>query len=360
MNKELHWQAALARDASRDGQFVYGVLTTGVYCRPSCPSRKPLRDNVRFYATPQAAERDGLRPCKRCRPEAPVSNDPMAERMRALCRHIEAHPADSATLENLSRQANLSPFHLQRRFKAAIGVTPRQYAEACRLRELKETLRRGGSVTDAIYDAGFGSASRVYERVVTQIGMTPSQYRAGGAGMEISYASAKTPLGLLMVAATDRGLCFIQLGDSEAEMRERLRAEYPAATIAAIPPGAEGPFRQWMQALCDYLEGSGIGLDLPTDLRGTAFQMKVWDFLRQIPYGEVRTYKQVAASVGRPQAIRAVANACAANRVALTIPCHRVIRGDGGLGGYRWGIERKRALIERERAVHAETTRDQE
>lgn len=356
MNEELQWQATLARDASRDGHFVYGVLTTGVYCRPSCPSRKPLRDNVRFYATPQAAAHDGLRPCKRCRPETPESNNPMAERMRALCRYIEAHPGEASTLAELSHQANLSPFHLQRRFKAAIGVTPRQYAEACQLRALKQELRRGGSVTDAIYDAGFGSVSRVYERVATRIGMTPGQYRAGGAGMEISYATAETPLGLLMMAATDRGLCFVQLGDNEAEMRERLRTEYPAATLCVMPPGAKAPFRRWMQALCDYLAGARTGLDLPTDIRGTAFQMKIWDYLRQIPYGEVRTYKQVAEAVGRPTAIRAVANACAANRVALTIPCHRVIRGDGGLGGYRWGSERKRALIECERAVRSGPT----
>ncbi|MDN5871237.1 MAG: methylated-DNA--[protein]-cysteine S-methyltransferase [Nitrococcus sp.] len=201
-------------------------------------------------------------------------------------------------------------------------------------------------------------ASRDSQFVSGVLGMTPGQYRAGGAGMEISHASAKTPLGMLMMAATDRGLCFIQLGDGEAEMRERLRAEYPAASISVIPPGAEGLFRQWIQALRDYLEGSRIGLDLPSDIWGTPLQMKVWDYLRAIPYGEVRTYKQVAESVGRPRATRAVANACAANRLALTVPCHRVIRGDGGLGGYRWGLERKRALLERERVARAETTRD--
>lgn len=356
MNEELQWQASLTRDASRDGCFVYGVVTTGIYCRPSCPSRKPLRENVRFYATPAAAERDGLRPCKRCRPDALASENPMAARMWALCRHIEAHPNQVPTLEELGRHANLSPFHLQRLFKAAVGVTPRQYAEGCRLRSLKRELRSGESVTDAIYEAGFGSTSRVYERAATRIGMTPGRYRAGGAGVEISHATAGTPLGLLMMAATDRGLCFVQLGDGEAEMLECLRAEYPAATLSSMSPDAEGPFQQWMQALRDYLEGAGTKLDLPVDVRGTAFQMKIWDYLRQIPHGEVRTYKQVAAAVGRPTAIRAVASACAANRVALTIPCHRVIRGDGGLGGYRWGIERKRALIDRERAVRAGST----
>lgn len=354
LTEELQWQAVLARDASFDGRFVYGVLTTAVYCRPSCPSRRPLRENVRFYATPHMAESGGMRPCKRCRPNAHALDHPMDERMRALCRYIEDHPEEAPTLDALSRMANLSPFHLQRRFKAAIGVTPRQYAEACRLRLLKRSLRGGDSVTGAIYTAGFGSTSRVYERVASRMGMTPGQYRAGGAGVEISYATAWTPLGLLLMAATDRGLCFVQLGDSGEKMVERLRAEYPAAMLSAMPAGAKDPFRQWMQALCDYLRGKRGDLNLPTDIRGTAFQLQVWDYLCRIPCGEIRTYQGVANAIGRPGATRAVANACAANRVALVIPCHRVIRGDGGLGGYRWGVERKRALIAREHEARAE------
>ena len=356
MNEELQWQAVLARDTSCDGRFVYGVRTTGVYCRPSCPSRSPLRRNVHFYTTPAAAERDALRPCHRCRPDiTPALDGPVAERMRALCRHLEAHSDEAYSLAVLSRRANLSPFHLQRRFKAAIGVTPRQYAEACRLRLLKRRLRAGDQVTGAIYEAGFGSISRVYERVASRMGMTPGQYRAGGAGVEISYATAETPLGLLMMAATDRGLCFVQLGESEEPMRECLQAEYSAASLSAMPPAAEEPFRQWMQALCDYLRDGRTALDLPTDVRGTAFQVIVWDYLRTIPCGELRTYKEVAAAVGRPRAVRAVANACAANPLSLVTPCHRVIRGDGGLGGYRWGIERKRALLEREHAARSES-----
>ena len=360
MHEELRWQAVLTRNVFCDGRFVYGVRTTGVYCRPSCPSRRPLRENVRFYTTPAAAERDGWRPCKRCRPDSNAARKAsLAERMQALCRQLEAHPGDPSSLAVLSRQANFSPYHLQRRFKAVIGVTPRQYSEACRLRLLRRRLRAGDPVTDAIYGAGFGSLSRVYERVTSRMGMTPGQYRAGGAGMEISHAAAETPLGLLMMAATDRGLCFVQFGESEEAMRACLQAEYPAARLSAMPPVAEQPFGQWMLALCDFLRDARNALDLPADVRGTAFQVKVWDYLRSIPCGELRTYKEVAAAIGRPKAVRAVANACAANRLSLVIPCHRVIRGDGGLGGYRWGIERKRALIEGERTRSGDTLADE-
>ncbi len=355
MNEELQWQAIQAQDASLDGQFVYGVITTGVYCRPSCNSRKPLRKNIRFYASPAAAEHDGLRACKRCRPNSLSAHAAIAQRMNELCRYIEVHADETLSLNELGRQAHMSPQHLQRRFKTLIGVTPKQYAVGCRLRALKHGLRASETVTGAIYDAGFGSTSRVYERAVTRIGMTPKQYRAGGQGVAISYASANTPLGLLMMAATDRGLCFVQLGDDEQSMRERLAGEYPAATLTPMPASAKSAFRQWMRSLCDYLEDARSQLDLPIDIRGTAFQMKVWDYLRGIPSGEIRSYKEVAEAVGRPKAIRAVANACAANPVALTIPCHRVIRGDGGLGGYRWGIERKRVLIDCERALRAAT-----
>ena len=351
MNEELAWKAVLARDSSVDGRFVYGVVTTGVYCRPACPSRRPLRQNVRFYPAPADAERDGLRACRRCRPEAAAVVDPIGDRIRWLCRHIEANPETRPVLAELGALVHWSPAHLQRQFKDRVGVTPKQYAEACRLDSLKRSLRENASVTGAIFDAGFGSTSRVYERVETRIGMTPGEYRAGGAGVAVSYAFAQTPVGLLLMAATDRGLCSVQLGDSEAQMLEALRAEYPAATLSAMPPDAEGAFDDWMSALRAYLDGTRIALDLPADVRGTAFQMRVWDYLRRIPHGQTCTYGQVAEAIGRPDAVRAVAGACAANRLALTVPCHRVIRGDGGLGGYRWGVGRKQALIEQERVA---------
>ena len=274
-------------------------------------------------------------------------------RMQELCRYIESHAHEPLTLRALSRLAHLSPFHLQRSFKSVVGVTPKQYAEACRMRSLKQKLRGGGTVTEAVYDAGFGSGSRVYERVDTRLGMTPRQYRKGGAGVEISFAASPTPLGTMMIAATDRGLCSLQFGESEAELRACLAKEYPAAKLSPMPPERKGQFAEWMRALSRYLAGSTTRLDLPLDVRGTAFQMKVWSYLQRIPYGELQSYSEVAKAIGHPAAVRAVGSACARNEVALVIPCHRVIRGDGGLGGYRWGLHRKRALIDRERTVRA-------
>jgi AraC family transcriptional regulator of adaptative response/methylated-DNA-[protein]-cysteine methyltransferase len=354
ISEDTLWQAVLERDASQDGRFYYGVLSTGVYCRPSCPSRRPLRRNARFYQTPAEAEAAGLRPCKRCRP-LELSGDPMARKIESLCRYIESHADADLRLEALAKRAHTSPFHLQRSFKAVLGVSPKQYVEAVRLRSLKAGLREGGSVTRAIYDAGFGSASRVYERAAGRLGMTPRQYRAGGKGVAISYAGAKTPLGLLLMGATDRGLCFVQFGDSEDELRRRLHTEFPGAMLWPMDPKAKQPFAKWMQALSAHLAGDAQKLKVPADLRGTAFQMKVWTYLQKIPYGEVRSYGEVAQAIREPKAVRAVANACAANNVALVVPCHRVIRGDGSLGGYRWGVERKRTLIEQERAVKAGT-----
>ncbi len=356
MNEEQQWQAIQDRDRRWDDQFVYGVMSTGIYCRPSCAARKPCRQDIRIYRTPAEAEQAGMRPCKRCHPEQRSTNEELRQRMHALCRYIEANVGQSLTLEHLGRQAHMSSYHLQRRFKSIVGVTPKQYAEGCRLRTFKQGLKSPGTVTDAIYDAGFGSVSRAYERVPTHMGMTPAQYQSGGRDMAISYATAPTPLGVLLMAATDRGLCFVELGDDEAEMLTRLVAEYPAAEVSRMPAGGSETFWVWMQALCDHLRDADLELDLPTDIRGTVFQMKVWNYLCRIPKGETRTYKAVAEAIGQPKAVRAVANVCAANRVALAIPCHRVIRGDGGLGGYRWGVERKRMLLERERKASAEAS----
>ena len=339
------WNAITARDRAFDGRFFFGVVTTGVYCRPSCPSRHPLRRNVRFFRLAAEAEKAGLRPCLRCRP----SSDPSAP-IEDLCRYIERHCDERLDLATLAARAGLSRFHLQRTFKAAVGLTPKQYLEAHRVGRLKKELRQAKDVTEAVYEAGFGSSSRVYERADTRLGMTPKQYRQGGGGVAITHATMQSPFGLVMMGATDRGLCFVQFGETGQQLLDALRREYPAATLEPMGDPAPSGFRQWMQALSAHLAGTSPGLDLPLDIQATAFQMRVWDYLRTIPYGHVQSYGEVAAGIGKPSAYRAVARACAANRVALAIPCHRVIRGTGDPGGYRWGLARKQALLEQERA----------
>lgn len=348
LNQDRCWQAVQKRDASKD-DFFFGVVTTGVYCRPSCPARLPLRKNVRFYETTAAAERDGLRPCLRCRPLDPVK-DANAERMRAICRYIESHSDGSLTLDDLARRAGLSPFHFQRSFKAVVGLTPKQFLEAARLKKLKKSLRNSRNVTDAAYDVGFGSSSRLYERADTRLGMTPAEYRRGGKGIVITHVTIDSPLGPLMMGATDRGLCFLQFGESPDVLLESLGREYPRAQLEAMKTPHSAEFEKWTEALTRHLSGAQPHLDLPVDIRATAFQMRVWRYLQSIPYGEVQSYSEVAAGIGQPTAVRAVARACASNKVALVIPCHRVIRGTGELGGYRWGLDRKRVLIDQERS----------
>lgn len=350
MNAERKWKAVCARDRAQDGRFLYGVHTTGIYCRPSCPSRHPLRRNVHFYDSPAAAEAAGLRACRRCRPLELVGDARIVRTMRELCRYIEAHTDERLTLAALARRAGLSSSHFQRSFKALVGVSPKAYADACRVAHFKRELIAGKSVTDATYEAGFGSSSRVYERIDTRLGMTPRQYRERGRGVSISYAVTTTSLGPMMLAATDRGLCFIQFGRDADALATELRREYPQARIAPMREEQRESFEQWMHALSAHLAGSSTEVSLPLDIRGTAFQTRVWRYLQGIPYGEVQSYKEVAAGIGEPAAARAVANACARNRLAIAIPCHRVIRGTGELGGYRWGLERKRALIDTERA----------
>jgi AraC family transcriptional regulator, regulatory protein of adaptative response / methylated-DNA-[protein]-cysteine methyltransferase len=358
LNAEQWWEAVQNHDVKSDGKFFYGVVTTGVYCRPSCRSRIAKRENVRFYTSAAEAERDGLRACLRCRPLALSGDDPMKNRIVALCRYIEQHADSPLTLSELSREAKLSSFHLQRSFKAVMGVSPKKYLDSVRIKNFKTILRGGGQqmskdVTGAIFEAGFGSLSRLYEKSATQLGMTPMEYRAGGSGVEITYGFAQTALGLMLVGATDLGLCFLQFGETEAKLREALATEYPAARLEALPDPAPDFFREWIDSLNRYLEGQQPDLHLPLHVRATSFQMKVWKYLQSIPAGQVESYQEVARGIGHPKAARAVARACAANHVALAIPCHRVIRGSGELGGYRWGLERKRTLIDAERRLRA-------
>lgn len=346
---DQRWQAVVERDRSADGSFVFAVATTGVYCRPSCAARQPRRHNVSFFATPDAAEAEGFRACQRCDPRGSRERA-VAERMARLCEHIRAQAGggEPLTLAALGREAGMSPSHLQRTFRAVVGVSPREYLEACRLEAFKDEVAAGASVTGAIYEAGFGSSSRLYERSGERLGMTPTEYRRGGAGLSISYAAIDTALGRLMLGATDRGVCFVHFGDSDAELEQALAAEYPRARRERVGEPLPEALGAWLDALRCHLEGGQPELDLPLDLQATAFQMRVWRALRAIPHGATRSYSEVAESIGAPGAARAVAAACAANRTALAIPCHRVLRASGELAGYRWGVERKRALLERE------------
>jgi AraC family transcriptional regulator, regulatory protein of adaptative response / methylated-DNA-[protein]-cysteine methyltransferase len=350
LNEDHCWEAVSSRDAASDGRFVYGVTTTGIYCRPTCPSRRPLRKNVKFFPTPVAAEQGGFRACMRCRPAGTISNV-INKVVHDLAREIDAQPEQTFRLAQLAKRAGYSPFYLQRNFKAIMGSTPKEYQTAARLRTLKSELRRDAPVSDAIYQAGFGSGSRVYEKADGQLGMTPSEYRSGGKGLTISYASGHTPLGLLMIGATDRGICFLQFGDRDEDLKDELARQFAAATIQPMPATHAQEFESWMAALNRHLRGLEPRLDLPLDVRGTAFQLIVWRYLQKVPYGEVRSYSEVAAAIGKPKAVRAVARACASNSVALLIPCHRVVRGTGELGGYRWGMQRKRVLLDTERAA---------
>jgi AraC family transcriptional regulator of adaptative response/methylated-DNA-[protein]-cysteine methyltransferase len=340
------WRSVLARDRRADGTFVYAVASTGVFCRPSCGSRRPRRDRVVFFDSPLNATHAGYRPCKRCRPHgAPV--DPWPERIRRACEYlarVDGHPSLGALAARLGGSA----YHLQRNFKRLVGLTPRAYAEACRLGNVKRRLRSGVSVTAAVVDAGYGSSGRFYERAAPKLGMTPSTYRRGGAGMTIHYTIVESPLGRLLVASTARGVCAVEMASSDSELERNLTREYPAATISRVSE----PDSAWTREVLARLTGRMPRLDLPLDVRATAFQWQVWQALAAIPLGETRSYGEVAASIGRPQAVRAVARACATNPVAVAIPCHRVVGANGKPIGYRWGVARKQALLDHERARH--------
>jgi len=337
------WNSVIARDAARDGEFVFAVSSTGVYCRPSCAARRPRRENVRFFERPDQAEQAGYRACLRCRPKS-FSGNPESDGVKAICRFIELHLDEPVTLDRLGKEFRQSPFHLQRRFKAALGITPREYADSCRLRLLKRNLQAGDSVTRAMYDAGYGSSSRLYEKTASQLGMTPDKYRRGAIAASIRYTCADSPLGRMLIAATDRGICAIQFARSDGELIEGLKREFPFATRKVD----EGGLRSWASALLGHMRGKDLNSSLPIDIRATAFQRRVWTYLQSIPFGATRSYSEVAKGIGRPTAVRAVARACATNPVAVAIPCHRVVREDGSMGGYRWGLERKKALLEME------------
>jgi AraC family transcriptional regulator of adaptative response/methylated-DNA-[protein]-cysteine methyltransferase len=341
LDNETRWQATQQRDVTYDGVFVYAVRSTGIYCRPTCPSRRPRREQVEFFGACDEAEAAGFRACRRCHPRQ-VAPDIAA--VEVVCRFIAEHLDESITLATLSAACGISPYHLQRTFKRVTGLTPKQYIAERRMGKLKEHLRDGSDVTTAMYDAGYGSSSRLYERGTGRLGMTPNTYRQGGSGIEIVYTIIDCPLGRLLVATTERGICAVSLGDADDALEQALRKEYPAAEIHPGEPANSG----WVQAIVDFLDGHEFPADLPIDVQATSFQRRVWTFLRTIPSGETRSYGEVARGIDQPTAARAVANACATNPVALIIPCHRVVRGDGAPGGYRWGAERKRTLLARE------------
>lgn len=353
LDPESAWVAVATRDRARDTTFVYAVVTTGVYCKPSCASRPPRRENVRFFAVPADAELAGFRACLRCRPRIAASN-PHAAMVSRVCRAIERSSDEPLTLAQLGEMFGQSPFHLQRTFKSVLGVTPKAYADEIRMRRFRSNLREGQSVTRAMYAAGYGSASRLYENAAEQLGMTPDKYRRGAVAEVIRYTTAASPIGRMLVAATAKGVCAVQFADTDEELEQGFRREYPFAARKRD----DSELRQWVTTLVEKMrhEGRGAGegarhaAHLPLDIRATAFQRRVWDHLRTIPRGITESYGEIAEKLGDAHKARAVARACATNPVAVAIPCHRVVRGNGELSGYRWGAERKAKLLRMEGA----------
>ena len=342
------WRAVERRDARYDGRFVYGVSSTHIYCKPSCASRRPSRANVTFFASPEAAEKAGYRACMRCNPREPHAASTTVKGVERARNFLDANIERAIPLAELARHAHLSPSHLQRSFKKIIGVSPKQYQDAQRVDRFKSRLRAGDTVSRATYEAGFGSSSRVYEKSDALLGMTPASYRRGGAGVRISYTIADAPVGRVLVATTERGVCAVEIGATNGDVERALRHDFPNATIERNDD-AHGT---WVRAVLDRVRQPSATKPnrIPLDVNGTAFQLKVWAALQAIPAGEVRSYREVAESIGNPNAMRAVARACATNRIAVVIPCHRVVREDGDLAGYKWGVNRKRRLLEEEGA----------
>ena len=340
-----YWEATQARDPRADGTFILGVRSTGIYCRPSCPARRPLRKNVVFFHTREEAEKRGFRPCLRCRPNEVSGAATLVER---AVRHLAGSNEDGLRLGVLADKLETTQGTLRRAFRQVTGLAPRELAEALRIKKFKAMLRAGSKIADALYETGYGSSSRVYERSNAQLGMTPATYQKGGKGMKIGYTVAKSPLGKVLVGATPRGVSAVYLGDAEGQLVRDLLKEYPLAEIA---PAAEAD-QKWVKEIVQRIEGKQPSMELPLDLQATAFQRRVWQELQQIPRGKTRTYAEVARSLGQPRAVRAVASACARNPVSIVVPCHRVIRQDGALAGYRWGLSRKEKLLATERAAN--------
>ncbi len=345
-DESRYWDAVQERDARFNGVFVYGVRSTGIYCRPTCPSRRPQREQVVFFNSFDEAEAAGFRPCRRCQPQAAFAPDEKAEIVQRACQLLDESLSSPLTLDALAQKLHFSPSHLHRIFKSVTGLTPHQYVQGKHVEAFKAGLKDGKDVTTALYDAGFSSSSRLYEGTAGRMGMNPTAYQRGGQGMRILYTVVDCYLGRMLVAATERGICAVSFGDADAELESFLRAEYPAAQVERDP---QQGLQASVQALLAYLEGDQPDLSLPLDLQATAFQLRVWEELRKIPYGETRSYAEVAGAIGQPAAVRAVAQACARNPAVLVTPCHRVVRSDGASGGYRWGIQRKQALLAREK-----------
>ena len=343
ITSDPRWQSIVARDKKSDGKFFYSVKSTGVYCRPSCGARLARPENVQFFTTTEAAEKAGFRACKRCKPAGLSLTEANTAKIEKVCRLIERCD-ETPSLEKLAEYAGMSVFHLHRTFKAVTGLTPSGYGAAQRTKRVRETRGKSQSVTDAIYDAGFNSNSRFYERVNEALGMTPTSFRDGGANTVIHFAVAECSLGSILVAKSERGVCAVLMGDDPLQLARYLQDQFPKADLV----GDESGYGDLVAQVIGLIERPGVGLDLPLDIRGTAFQRRVWQALQQIPVGTTASYADIAKVIGMPKAVRAVAQACGANTLAVAIPCHRVIRNDGTLSGYRWGVERRRALLERE------------
>ena len=344
-NDEQLWQAVVSKDARFDGQFVFAVSSTGVYCRPSCPSRRAHRERVSFFDLPEAAEQAGFRACLRCQPRRARVLDPQMELVQRVCSLLNSSDSETVKLAELASHAGVSVFHLQRTFKRVMGISPRQYLAARRFGNFKALVRKGDSVTTALYESGFNSSSRLYEYASEELGMTPATYSRGGRGVNINYTIVASSMGRLLVAMTERGVCAVRMCDTDAELEKDLRDEFPHAQIKRD----DSALREQVQKILNHLDNNEPRLDLPLDIRATAFQRQVWDKLRAIPYGQTVSYGDVAKALGNPGAVRAVGRACATNPVALVIPCHRVVREDQSLGGYRWGLDRKKKLLDREK-----------
>lgn len=347
MNENIFWRAMKNNDVRFDGVFFVGVKTTGIYCRPTCRARLPKRENVEFYTDRATAVRSGFRACKRCKPELDTAVNPKVETVIKACYLIERSAGEGSSLQALGDGLKVSPTYLQKVFKEIVGLSPKQYADEIRMQKFKTNVKRGGDVTNAMYNAGFGSSRGLYEKASERLGMTPSAYKKGGKGMRIDFTIVDSKLGRLLIGATEKGVCSVAFGDDDKVLTDNLFVEYPNAEFNL----AGDKFREYAKAILSHLDGEQKSLDLPLDLRATAFQMRVWAALRQIPYGETRSYGEIAGQLGNKKAVRAVARACATNPVALVNPCHRVIASNGSLSGYRWGIERKRALLDAEHAI---------